>query len=160
MSKFRLFEKEINIRDYHCLKNNSNEKHQADPYVNIYVRLQNECNAKCKFCEFTSKEKYFNVVRFTTGFRQISEKINIKKVSFTGGEPTLDPPLLNGCLKFVKDVDSNIFTVVNTNGLNLSRIEIDNLDSIALSRHHYDDNINNKILGFRSISTNELSNFR
>lgn len=53
-----VFGKTITLKDYHC-KNILLEplyaKSVKKPYANIYVRIQNVCNAKCKFCEFTGE---------------------------------------------------------------------------------------------------------
>lgn len=160
MKKYVLFDKQINIRDYHCLKNNSNEKYEADPYVNIYVRLRNNCNAKCKFCEFTSQKENFNLYKFESKLKSISKRIRINKLSFTGGEPTLNTDLLNECLNYVKYLNKDIFTVINTNGFNISNIDFNRVNSIALSRHHYDDKINNEILGFNALSAEQLKRFK
>ena len=61
--------------------------------------------------------------------------------------------MLIECLKFVKTLDKNIFTVINTNGYKLNSLipYLNLIDSIALSRHHYDDKINNEI--FKIIDT-------
>lgn len=145
-----LFGTEITLRSEHCSLKEDQVKYNIDiPYLNLYVKLQNHCNANCKFCEFRGEKRIFNYNKFVTLLKKIREKIVINKLSFTGGEPTLDLDLLFKCVRYVKAVDKNIFTVVNTNGINL--IQMDNLkaDSIALSRHHYDDKINNEILGFK-----------
>ncbi len=52
-------------------------------------------------------------------------------------------------------------TSVNTNGSRLKDLEgIDVLDNIALSRHHYDDEINNQIFGINTADTDILDSFK
>lgn len=162
MYTIKLFNSFINVKSEHCINNKSKEIIKIDkPYVNIYVKLRNDCNAKCKFCEFTNNEIFFNMDKFRTVLQYINNELKINKVSFTGGEPTLDKcHLLFECSKFVKSLDRNIFTVVNTNGANFYLLKnIIYLDSIALSRHHYDDKINNEILGFNAPSLEQIKDF-
>lgn len=154
--KIKLFDKEIELRDNHCSLNN-NCPDKADKYINIYVRLENTCNAMCKFCNFRGEKQEFDFYKFYYVINEIKKVVPINKISFTGGEPTTDCDMLHKCLMTVKEIDSKIFTVVNTNGYNLNKIASTNthdlIDSIALSRHHYDDSINNSIFGTEVVSS-------
>jgi molybdenum cofactor biosynthesis enzyme MoaA len=107
--------------------------------------LQNVCNADCDFCEFCGLGRKFDEEKFKRLFLKLHKKIKVNKLSFTGGEPTLDLDLFKRMVSFVKSVDKDIFVVVNTNGLYLDEIKDLDLDSVALSRHHYDDSINQSI---------------
>ncbi len=75
----------------------------------------------------------------------------------TGGEATINKDFYN-VVDIVSKYDS--FLVVNTNGANLKTAYDkgygDKFDSIALSRHHYDDKLNDEILGFKSLTRDEL----
>lgn len=159
-----VFGKTITLKDYHC-KNILLEPRYAKsvkkPYANIYVRIQNICNAKCKFCEFTREDKCFDKYKMYYVLSDMQKRFVINKVSFTGGEPTLDIDTLTEAIKLVKEINNNIFIVVNTNGYNLDGLVGLPIDSVALSRHHYLDSINNEILGFNapsSLKIKELSN--
>lgn len=159
-----LFGKTVTLKDHHCRNLlNSNQSISADveePYANIYVRIQNVCNAKCKFCEFTGENKHFDKYKMYYALSEMQKKFLINKVSFTGGEPTLDIDTLSEAIKLVKEVNKNAFIVVNTNGYNLDGLVGLPIDSVALSRHHYSDSINNEILGFNapsSLKIKELS---
>lgn len=146
----KLFNTELTIKDYTCSINNDGGI-KADAYVNIYVRMTNHCNAKCEFCEFVdnSCNKKFDINKFKSELTIINDTVRINKLSFTGGEPTLNFDLLSECISFIKQLNSDIFVCVNTNGYNLDKLLSisKNIDSIALSRHHYDDEENFKILG-------------
>lgn len=154
-----LFGKTITLRDNCCrniLDSSSLQTKVTKPYANIYVRIQNTCNAKCKFCEFTGEGKKFDKYKMYYAISEMSKKFKINKVSFTGGEPTLNVELLKDAINLIKEIDKDIFIVVNTNGYNLKKLIGIPIDSVALSRHHYDDNINNSILGFNAPSSSDI----
>lgn len=163
MNEIDFFGHTLKLREQHCIKNNSTRAYKVDePYVNIYVKLRNKCNANCKFCEFRGDKESFDLDKLRLILSELRKKVIINKVSFTGGEPTLDLALLEKALSITKNIDKNIFTVINTNGMNL--INLLNLsrylNSIALSRHHYIDNVNNEILGFKAPSSEDIKLFQ
>lgn len=85
----------------------------------------------------------------------------MKKFAFTGGEPTLNYNQFRKTILLTREHHPDSCFVLNSNGLNLTKIKDDieiynELDSISLSRHHYLDEVNNEILGFKSISSEEI----
>ena len=144
----KMFGKDFEVKDHHCNFNDHPGLNIDEPYVNLYVRLTNICTAKCKFCEFhADKSTEFDIYKFLYTIARLSKEVRVNKVSFTGGEPTINVELLNRLLKEVKGIDPTIFTVVNTNGWNFTKIDPEYVNSIALSRHHILNHINNQILG-------------
>ena len=151
-----IFNKEIQVRDHYCQLDSNPPTNVREPYINVYVNITNICNAKCKFCSNECNKNNisaFDFEKFKKALKEINETINIHKVSFTGGEPTICIETLKKCLKFTKELNNNIFTVINTNGYRLKELSevIDYIDSIALSRHHYDDVINQQIFGLTKV---------
>lgn len=143
-----LFGKEVNLKAHYCALNGSKPSPVERPYVNLYVRIQDVCQAKCKFCTFTNMgTPKFNVHKFYYIISEMAKKLEIRKISFTGGEPTTDVNLLGEAVDMVKKVDKGIFTVVNTNGLHLSDCGGIPVNSWAVSRHHEDDAGNREIMG-------------
>ena len=165
MGIINVFNNEIAVKDYYCAFDNNPPTKIQQPYINIYVTLTNKCNADCQFCcnkQNCNSSIQFDEDKFLLGIKKIRESIEIRKLSFTGGEPTLEFAALAKYLKYVKDLDENIFTVINTNGTNLSEMKHlhQYLNSIALSRHHYDDTINQQIFGISTVaSSNEIFAF-
>lgn len=158
-----LFGHQIPIRTHFCSFFNSEPSEVVEPYLNIFVRFKG-CNAKCKFCEYADTANKFNEDKFLHIIDEVKKKIYIKKVAFTGGEPTLN---FNHFKHIVKITDEKLKSafVLNTNGYNLRNIVEDDflskrLDSISISRHHYNDDINNQILGFESVSSDDLKEFQ
>jgi organic radical activating enzyme len=116
-----------------CGLNNRRHAKITHKYVNIYVKMSDKCQAKCKFCVYHNNNSSFkfNLLKFKQIINKIIDKnIHIHKVAFTGGEPTLDIPLLNKCIHFIKSKSPDAFVSVNTNGLNAH--EIEEADSISL----------------------------
>jgi pyruvate-formate lyase-activating enzyme len=149
-----LFNKKIELKTQHCQLFDYDISPVRCPYVNIQVKIKG-CNANCDFCE--SKDKgTFNEDKYFEKLKLISKKIRIYKLNFTGGEPTINFERLKRLVLKTREILPDAFMVINTNGYNFEKLfENDfykNLDSIQLSRHHYIDKINNKILGFQSIS--------
>lgn len=146
--KLKLFNQYVELNDYYCHFNDTAGRKVEEPYINLYVRLTDACNAKCKFCEFNGDDVTgFDKYKLYYILYTLSKQVRINKVSFTGGEPTLKLNLLNECLKTTKEIDPNIFTVVNTNGYRLDKVKFDYVDSIALSLHSIKFEDNYEIFG-------------
>lgn len=145
-----VFNKTITTKDYHCQKNHCNDLwHVKDPYVNIYVKVTEQCQAKCEFCEFCTQEKtQFNLHKLYYILSELQKKVVINKISFTGGELSLDIKKFKTILSTTKEVSPKSFIVANTNGYDLhSLMMMDDIDSVALSRHHYNEKENAKAFG-------------
>lgn len=149
-----LFGKKINLKSHHCALNGQEAQPIENPYVNLYIQLKG-CNAKCKFCSFKEVAQDFNFEKFRKVLSELEKSVPINKISITGGEPTYDLKKLYTIAGIVKRKTPKAFFVVNTNGYKLLDLYKDGksrwFDSISLSRHHYNDKINNEILGFNSI---------
>ena len=138
-----------------CMLNGKARMQAKEPYVNIYVRVANDCQANCKFCEFKNiGPGKFDIDKFRKVLTTIRNEVRITKISFTGGEPTINLKLLKKCLNIVKEIDPTIFTITNTNGLRLVELtDIETLDNISLSRHHYRDAEHARIVGTTQIAS-------
>jgi len=156
----KLFNKDIKLRDHYCTLNGLEPIKIEKPYINLYVQF-NGCNADCKLCIFKSCAQPFNIDKFEKNLKELSEQIDVRKISLTGGEATINKHFYD-----VVDIISkyDAFLVVNTNGADLKEVQrkgyAEKFDSIALSRHHYQDDLNNEILGFDALSTTELKDMK
>lgn len=145
----------LNTSCFGCTLNGKARVRANEPYVAIYVRVVNDCQANCKFCEFKNiGPGKFDINKFVKVLTTIRKEVRIAKVSFTGGEPTINLKLLEKCLNIVKEIDPTIFTITNTNGLCLAALtDMETLDNISLSRHHYRDAEHMKIVGTTQIAS-------
>lgn len=151
----------IEFKQYYCQLNNGAPVKIDEKYVNIYVKIFDKCQADCPFCIYHNTDPNFKF--YFKGLEDVlkafkKQKVRVNKVSFTGGEPTANMKLLSKCLRLVKKHDENIFTVVNTNGYHLKELskEGKRIDSIALSRHHFSDELNFSIFDSCFIPTADL----
>lgn len=145
--QINLFGKQIRSRENYCICNNASCAQKVESsYINLYVQLTDICNARCGFCVAKNNpHNDFSIDRFAALIDEILRSSNLRKVSFTGGEPTVEADILNWCANYIKKVSPNTKTVVNTNGSRIDKINAELFDSIALSRHHYDDDFNKSV---------------
>lgn len=149
-----LFGKSVQIRDFHCTKNNC-ERHKVDtPYLNMYVRVTNVCQANCGFCAYHGEETPFDLYKLLYIISELTRKLKLSKLSCTGGEPTMQIAMVKEILSKTKEISPQTFTVVNTNGYRLWDLHnFKDVDSIALSRHHYLDSRNTAIFGTDNVAS-------
>ena len=93
----------------------------------LYVNITNQCNCDCVFCLRQKKkmaEQSSLWLKQEPTIEEIKSELQkvpwsvIKEIVFCGfGEPTLRLPELISALKFVKELQPNIPTRLNTNGL-------------------------------------------
>ncbi len=159
-----LFGKEINLRTHYCKYFENDAQEVEEPYALLYVR-QKGCNAKCLFCEYQDDAQTFNEDKFYKILEELEDKVRVKKVAFSGGEPTLHLDKLSRIIKKTRTVLPGAYIVVNTNGVNLKEVFKDKsligiIDNFSISRHHYDDDKNNEIFGTKTISSEDLRKLR
>lgn len=119
---------------------------KSERFVDLTVYMTNSCNAECLFCCNGGQNAFiFDEEMFKKFFDEVYGRIYINKVTFTGGEPTLKMSQLNECLDYING-RCNLITV-NTNGTRLTSLVNRAIHRIAMSRHHYDDRVNNEIFG-------------
>lgn len=159
MNSIKLFNKDIPIRSHYCSFFDDEPKKVEEQYVSIYVRY-NGCDAKCKFCIWYNDAQNFDEDKWKEILIEITSKIKVKKICFSGGEPTLNWNRFKRVLLLTKKISPKSLIVVNTNGIRLKKLfndEIINLiNSVSLSRHHYDDIKNDYIFNTNTISSTEI----
>lgn len=159
----KIFDKDVEIKDTSCGRNGGVGHLYDNITTNLYTCLTHVCNVNCPFCEYHYKDNNkFDFEKWVCCVDELIDKVGIYKASFTGGEPSLEIDLLVKCLDYLKSKDKDIFTIINTNGSNLKKLEgITSLDNIALSRHHYDDIINKDIFRSNLVpSLEDIKNFK
>jgi hypothetical protein len=119
-----------------------NPKWPAQPTFKMTVQVTDVCPAKCAFCCNPGKGITLDPKKFVDDFQEITSKVLVDEVYFTGGEPMLHWDLIKQCLGAIKCP-----ALINTMGLNLHKIDVP--VAISLSRHHWEHDINNQILGVK-----------
>lgn len=160
-----LFDKSVKTRSTGCAFFGKPAESITTPYVNLSIQLNTTCNGKCKFCEYHDNQvRNFDYGKLSEVVAEIQRNVRLFKLNFTGGEPTLD---MNHFERVITICDSGFnhklgeFTV-NTNGIHLLDLlpYMDTISYIALSRHHWDDSINNSIFGTDTVAqSNDIKRF-
>jgi organic radical activating enzyme len=157
MRNIRLFGKIIPLKDRDCGLNGKPGE-LREPSVNIFVKITDNCNAACPFCVFTNAAyTRFNNIKFINTLDTIRSQIKISKISFTGGEPTLQRDTLDLVLWGIHNLDPKINVTVNTNGFDLEAFPYDYINNMSLSKHHYDPGIDDVIFGHKTYKSEEIN---
>jgi len=144
--------------------NIAGKQYLAHNNVNLYVDMTQACNADCNFCiakvNFTRNSKPINTEFLNKALDALSD---VKpSVQITGGEPTLFPTQLKRLVDTVNERKPKR-PVINTNGTNLLEctkfIADSKIEHVNISRHHYNETNNNKVMEFRGpgITNNYLA---
>ena len=112
-----IFGKEVKTRTHSCSFNNE-PVCVIKPYINLYIRLTNRCQASCKFCEYHSQdEQKFDLKKLGEVLLYLRKNnIKINKINFTGGEPALYIDTLTNIYDIVKTIHPYVELTINTNG--------------------------------------------
>lgn len=156
-----IFGKPLKLKQYYCAWNGQEPEEVPKPYINLYVRTK-FCNARCGFCIYHSDANKWNNDRWEEVLQELSSKIDVGKLSITGGEPTLYwdkfKQITDTAEKYLdyKKTDYQ----VTTDGFRWEQLWNDPIHEkmfyIQLSRHHYDDEKNNEIFGCKTPTTDEI----
>ena len=160
-----IFGKQIKIKGYFCAQEDCEDcrvAYKRTPMLGLYVNINQICNAKCKFCNVHENQTdiKFDLEKFEKVFKELVDKKIIHKVAITGGETFLSFETINRILDIIYKYTDNLLVTINTNGSYANKIKelhhLDKLFAILLSRHHYDDSINEEIFSCKTVSKEEL----
>jgi pyruvate-formate lyase-activating enzyme len=154
-----LFGKTIDLKTHTCSFFGEPAEEIEEPYVNLYIRTK-FCNAKCEFCTYAEDASKYDESRFIEVLEEISSKIKIRKIAVSGGEPTLYWDNFKSITLLAKKYAPDAELSMNTDGLRWLQLFNDPIyklyDYIQLSRHHYDDTINNGIFKTNTPTSDEI----
>lgn len=163
-----LFGKDVSFKDNICNENGQYQQGKDLKY-NLYINITDVCLASCPFCNNNTKKKTsksnknFDIEKLKIVLLELKNKNILNRIAITGGEPLLDIMLLNSVINAVFEIcgERQIVTL-NTNGVNLEKIfmldKLDKIYGIHISRHHYSDEINDSIFGFKTAHISTLEN--
>lgn len=158
--EIELFNKKVPFKNYLCT-NDKNNPLIDKPRFRLSIKLTDSCKCSCLFCANKELKDYgeidFNKVEKV--IRELNKTGYLIGVSITGGEPMLYPEKVNKLINLICSIDEKIDICITTCGLNLRKFaEFDNLEkieSLHISRHHYDDKINREIFKNNDIASAE-----
>lgn len=140
-----LFGKSIEFQKHSC-SGLIGATRKLPPFVNLYVKVTNGCNAYCRFCSNSGScnAPTFNLPKLFDCIEEINRSgIRLNRICLTGGEPSLCYDRVNEIIKFIESHSKCLGTQLqlNTNGLSVDAQRLmrhNRLDVISVSLHHYD----------------------
>lgn len=163
-----IFDKTIEIKNTRCSKNGIDyEELPPDTKLQLSILPTDFCQGSCRFCIASSSIKRHDILdinKLEKALIEIKNRDMLRGVSITGGEPFNTPSLVNEIVNMCFDMFGLECEIsINTNGFALDRInQIEKLpfvDAIHISRHHYDEKINESIFGIPMSSNEQLKDF-
>lgn len=144
----KIFDKELNLKNYFCSKDNITYITNKKPILNLYIQLTPFCNAKCFFCDTRNCNDNFNFEKLKIIIDELDKKINLGKIAITGGEPLLELDKLEKIIDNYKDK----YLTLNTNAYDIQRLKkvYSSFKEIHISKHHYDNSKNNEIMKIKT----------
>lgn len=137
--------KSIAVKDFDC-QLGTLKPERISPFVNLFVKVTNGCNARCLFCSNAGCSNTcggFDTDKLFKTIRLLRENgIRVNRVNITGGEPSVVPALTERILQRMDEREFNDLHIhLNTNGLlpqSQQLMKHPRWDSISMSLHHYD----------------------
>ncbi|MBO4323995.1 MAG: radical SAM protein [Lachnospiraceae bacterium] len=157
--------KPVRVKNYICSPDGIHYRPKPE---NVQLQLSvcpvSYCPANCRFCcaKGTKTERRIDTKRFAEVMCRLKEGDHVRGVKITGGEPFTDVGLLNEVISILFEIFGyDLELAVSTNAIGLKRVfeikDLVHLESIHISRHHYDDAVNRKLFGNEDIpGTDEL----
>lgn len=160
MERIKLFDQELIVKNELCSEN-PNDLKLGKSKLRLYVKPTDTCNAKCPFCANENSKDYGNIdleyLEFVINYLLSLDRLH--GISITGGEPLTNPDKLFEMLDLIYRLNMDMEVQISTNGYNLLKLleyqDINKLESIHISRHHYNDDINYEIFGSNSVASSD-----
>jgi len=164
VENIKVFSKNILTKGYYCNEYGNDDDKNKDIKLNLYISINDVCNARCKFCNIPNSKSLgsiFDISKLEVVLKELKKSDRLNRIAITGGETFLNIDLLNQIIDCITKNIEQPFITINTNGSFLNRISdiknIDEIDGIHISRHHYDDSKNNEIFGIKTAAMNEIN---
>lgn len=154
--------KPLTIKNYVCSADGVNYNRPEKVLLQLSVCLTTFCPANCRFCIAgdTGAKRSLDIDKFADVMRKLKAEEIIRGIKITGGEPFYDVGLLNEVISVLYEIFGHHLELsVSTNGIWLDQLhkikELEYLESIHISRHHYDDSINRTIFGCTEVPSGD-----
>lgn len=158
MERIKILDEELPVKDYYC-SDSPTKLRRTKPSLRLYIKLTDQCLANCKFCANGQSKDFGSIDLDKLAFiiSYLKDKNILHGISITGGEPMTNPDTLFQMLDLIYQIDEHMEVAISTNGYNCKEFKkynkVNQLESIHISRHHYDDKKNQDIFGTNTIAT-------
>lgn len=151
--------KPVRVKNYICSEDGIHYRPKPE---NVQLQLSvcpvSYCPANCPFCcaKGTKTDRRIDTEVFASVIRRLKEEDRIRGVKITGGEPFTDVVLLNEVISILFEIFGyDLELAISTNGIGLDRVheikDLVHLETIHISRHHYNDTVNRRLFQNDSI---------
>jgi organic radical activating enzyme len=149
-----IFGKDVKIKNYNCSADNVHYINIPEK-INLYVQTTDKCPAHCDWCKLNIADN-FDLSKYETVLKELVDKDVLERVYITGGEPLLNMNLTTKIIEMSKLYSEDVR--LNTNAYDINRLKdiYDMIPIIYISKHHYDNKINDQIMGIRTPSLKEI----
>ena len=164
--EMNIFGQTIPVKNFYCSRNGCPYVEKRNPIrLKLSICLTNYCNGNCPYCSVggSAPEKEFvDPDKLRPVLLELKERDAVIGISITGGEPFTDTVLLNEVVELIFEIFGIEMEIsINTNGTGLA--ELDRIkryplvDTIHISRHHYDDERNRNYFNIKVPTEEELA---
>ena len=154
----------VKARAYACAQRGSREG--CVPMRADQIRLQltiiptSYCMAACPFCIAGPHDRLDNIDlnRLERMLARLKDANIVRGITLTGGEPFVDVRRVDAIVSMVFGIFGyDMEITLDTNGCGIERLgeirELSHIDTVHVSRHHYDDAVNRSIFGTAAVPT-------
>ncbi len=162
--KVSILGKEIDARGYVCSQDGINYP-EKPPKTKLQLTIlpTSFCAGKCPFCiaTNTSERNSLDIDKLEKALEALHKEDCVRGISVSGGEPFTDIEMLNAIIDLVYGIwGTGLEFSINTNGYRLSELHkihsLQYFDCLHISRHHYDDKINESLFGIKVPGAEEI----
>jgi len=147
--------KQLTVKNYICARDGGPYRQKPSPSrLQLTILPTGYCDAKCPFCIAapTTDRRRLDPEKLHRTLLRLKQDDAVRGISISGGEPTQDIGFLNEITGIIFDVFGPIMEVtLDTNGTALHRLrdlhDLYRFDAVHISRHHWDDRVNEGIFG-------------
>lgn len=160
-----LWDKQVVCKGYVCSEDGIHYKEKPEKIkLQVSIIPTDYCPASCPFCiaaKTIRNKDELDLHILEKRLLELKEQDIVRGVSITGGEPFMDYKRVDQIVSMVFEIlgmDTELS--INTNGMGLKYIDkirqLEHVESIHVSRHHYDDVINQNIFGMKMPTSDDI----
>ena len=153
--EIELFGKTLEVKSQLCSSDGICYEQKKEPIrLQLSISPCSYCPAACPFCVAGAPKdvRRVELKKLEPALLRLKEMDRIRGIKITGGEPFWDMPLLCEVVELCFDtLGEDLELSISTNGYQLEQMHrlrrLSRLESIHISRHHYDDERNRALFG-------------